>query len=80
MISMLALTGYSQLSVMPRMETDRLTLGGDVTKAAADMPAKEHFERLHRLSVKLEGAILIEGLILLALAAVHGRDDFDRFG
>jgi len=79
-ISMLALTGYSQLSVMPRMETDRLTLGGDVTKAAPDVPAKEHFERLHRLSVKLEGAILIEGLILLALAAVHGRDDFDRFG
>jgi hypothetical protein len=29
--------------------------------------------------VRLEGAVLIEGLMLLAMAGVHGRDDFDRF-
>jgi len=57
-ISMLALTVYSQLSIIPRMETDRLALGGDV---------------------KLEGAVLVEAIILLALAPIHGREDFDRF-
>ena len=78
-ISMLALTTYSQLSVIPRMETDRLNLGGDVTKASHDDPAYIHFERLHGLSVKLEGAVLVEAVILLALAPIHGREDFDRF-
>jgi len=74
-ISMLALTFYSQYSVIPRMEADRLSLGGDVTEASA----KIHFERLHGLSVKLEGAVLVEALILLALGPIHGREDFDRF-
>jgi hypothetical protein len=78
-VSMLALTAYSQLSVLPKMETDRLTLGGDVTKAPPTDPASVHFQRMHNLSVKLEGAVLIEGLLLLGLAAIHGRDDFDRF-
>jgi len=78
-VAMMALTAYLQMSVMPRMETDRLTLGGDVTKAAADTPAKQHFERLHKLSTQLEGAVLIEGIILLGLAAVHGRDEEYRF-
>ncbi|MDE1161781.1 MAG: DUF4149 domain-containing protein [Acidobacteriaceae bacterium] len=78
-VSMMALTAYSQMSVIPRMENDRLTLGGDVSKANQDNPAYKHFSRLHGLSVKLEGVVLFEGLALLVLAAVHGRDDFDRF-
>ncbi|MFC6644364.1 DUF4149 domain-containing protein [Granulicella cerasi] len=78
-ISMIVLTGYSQMSVIPRMDTDRLTLGGDVSKASPDNPAYKHFSRLHGLSEKLEGVVLIEGLVLLILAPVHGRDDFDRF-
>jgi hypothetical protein len=78
-ISMLTLTAYSQLSVIPRMETDRLNLGGDVTKASPADPAYLRFERLHGLSVKLEGAVLVEAVILLALAPIHGREDFDRF-
>jgi D-alanyl-lipoteichoic acid acyltransferase DltB (MBOAT superfamily) len=76
---MLVLTGYSEFSVLPRMETDRITLGGDVTKAPEDAPSKQHFDRLHTLSVRLEGVLLVEGLMLLAMAGVHGRDDFDRF-
>jgi D-alanyl-lipoteichoic acid acyltransferase DltB (MBOAT superfamily) len=76
---MLVLTGYSEFSVIPRMETDRASLGGDVAKAADESPAKKHFDGLHTLSVRLEGAVLIEGLMLLAMAGVHGRDDFDRF-
>jgi putative copper export protein len=78
-VAMLSLTAYSQFSVIPRMEADRQSLGGDVDKAPLGDPARMHFERLHSLSVKLEGAVLIEGLILLAMSTLHGRDDFDRF-
>jgi hypothetical protein len=82
-IAMLCLTAYSQLSVMPSMERDRASLAEqfhtEVDKSPADAPAHQHFDRLHNLSVKLEGAVLIEGLLLLALSTIHGRDDFDRF-
>lgn len=78
-VSMLALTLYLQQSVLPRMETDRLTLGGEVDKAPVDAPARLRFERLHRVSEKLEGVVLFEGLALLCLVPVHGRDLPDRF-
>lgn len=75
--AMLALTLYSQMAVMPRMNTDRLTLGGDVTKAAIDAPARKDFERLHSISVDLEVAVLISGLVVLALAAVQGKTEVE---
>jgi hypothetical protein len=78
-VVMLVLTGYSEFSVIPRMEGDRISLGGDVTKAPLDAPARTHFERLHTVSVRVEGAVLIAGLLLLGMASIHGRDDFDRF-
>ena len=78
-IAMLGLTLYSQYSILPRMEADRASLGGDGATSPTDAPAHIHFDRLHSLSVKVEGAILIEGLLLLVLAPIHGRDDFDRF-
>jgi hypothetical protein len=78
-VAMLTLTAYSQFSVIPQMESDRLALGGDVDKSPATDPRHQHFERLHQLSVKLEGAILIEGVLLLLMAPIHGRDDYDRF-
>jgi uncharacterized membrane protein YeiB len=77
-VSMMALTLYLQQSVLPHMETDRLTLGGDVNTAPLNAPARLHFERLHRLSTHVEGVVLIEGLLLLCLAPVHGQDP-DRF-
>jgi hypothetical protein len=83
-IAMLVLTAYSQFSVIPQMETDRLTLAAqfpnqDVDRAPETDPRRQRFDRLHKLSVKLEGAILIEGLLLLTMSTIHGRDDFDRF-
>ena len=78
-VSMLALTLYLQQSVLPPMESDRLSRGGNVDAASLDSPARLHFERLHRISEKLEGAILLEGIVLLGLAPVHSRDHVDRF-
>jgi hypothetical protein len=70
---MLLLTLYSQMSVIPRMENDRLSLGGDITAASKDNPARQEFDRLHSLSVNLEGAVLLCSLVLIALAPVHDR-------
>ena len=78
-VAMLTLTGYSQFSVIPRMERDRASLNFDMGPATADTPAHRHFDRLHGLSVKLEGAVLIEALLLLCFAPIHGRDEVDRF-
>jgi hypothetical protein len=78
-LAMLILTAYSQFSIIPQMEKDRAALGGEVTPATASAPEHKHFDRLHNVSVKVEGAVLIGGLLLLGMAAVHGRDDFDRF-
>lgn len=72
-VIMLILTAYSQMSIIPRMETDRLPLGGDVNTAAKDNPARSDFDRLHARSVDVEGAVLIGCFVLLALTAVHGR-------
>jgi hypothetical protein len=78
-IAMLVLTSYSQFSVIRRMEKDRISLGGDVTKAPADAPALVNFNHLHKVSERVEGTVLILGLLLLGMAPVHGREDFDRF-
>lgn len=78
-VSMMALTLYLQQSVLPHMETDRLTLGGDVATASADAPARVHFDRLHALSTRLEGFVLVEGLLLLCLAPISGTDHSDRY-
>ncbi len=77
-IGMLLITSYSHFSVLPRMENDRLSLGGDVTKAAPDEPARRHFDRLHGLSVKLEGAVLLGGFLLVCLAPLPRRSELDR--
>ncbi|HEY4011427.1 MAG TPA: DUF4149 domain-containing protein [Acidobacteriaceae bacterium] len=70
-VVMLMLTLYSQRSVIPRMEKDRLAVGGDVNAAPKDNPARVEFDRLHSVSVDLEGAVLIAGLVLLALAPIQ---------
>lgn len=72
-VVMLVLTAYSQISIIPRMETDRLTLGGDVNAAAKDTPARADFDRLHSRSVDVEGAVLIGCFVLLALTTVQER-------
>ena len=70
---MLLVTLYSQLAVIPRMENDRLSLGGDITKVSGDNPTRRDFDRLHSLSVNLEGTVLFCSLVLIALAPIHDR-------
>jgi hypothetical protein len=53
---MLAATAYSQFRILPVMDRDRQLVGGVVEKDPMD------FERLHVLSERLEGAVLLCGL------------------
>jgi uncharacterized membrane protein len=59
---MLAVTAYSQFSILPAMEVDRALAGGVVVEAAADNAGRVDFERLHVVSERLEGFVLLCGL------------------
>ncbi len=59
---MLAVTAYSQFSVLPAMERDRAVAGGEVEKASLENAGRVDFERLHVLSERLEGLVLLCGL------------------
>ncbi len=63
----LAVTLYAGLSLRPRIEELRGATGGAISAATQ---TKQAFARLHRLSVALNGSVLL--LDLLALAASAG--------
>lgn len=59
---MLIITAFSQFSILPRMERDRVQAGGAIETASIDDPARMDFERLHPLSERLEALVLLCGL------------------
>lgn len=66
---MLAVTAYSQLSVLPAMERDRVQVGGIIEAVNNADPARTDFERRHVLSERLEGLVLLCGIgVVLMLA------------
>jgi hypothetical protein len=79
--AMLALTGYSQLSIIPHMERDRTSLqqefNTEVDLTPKDAPAHADFDRLHQQSTHVEGAVLLAGLVGLALAAFAPRREVE---
>ncbi len=65
-VLMLALTLASQWIVIPRMNALRAQMGS-VQATAATNPLRVRFEHLHGISVDLEVAILLIGLVALYL-------------
>lgn len=63
-VLMLLLTIASQQFVMPRMAALRSQMGSVVATPAGD-PLRAEFDRLHGISVKLEGAVLLIGFAAL---------------
>jgi uncharacterized membrane protein len=59
---MLVVTAYSQFRILPAMEVDRALAGGVVEAVSTDNAARVDFERLHKLSERLEGLVLLCGL------------------
>lgn len=65
---MLGLTLFSQFWVIPRMDTLRSQVG-DFAKVTLDNPARVQFDALHVWSTRVEGAVLLLGLVVVYLAA-----------
>ena len=65
---MLVLTGYSQFSIIPRMDTAQASAGGSVAGLPESAPARATFDALHRQSVHVELMVLIAGFAGFLLA------------
>jgi len=66
------LTAASQYHVMPRMERLRSQMGS-VDQTPRSDPHHVEFDRLHKTSVDIEGAVLFVGLIALFLTLREDR-------
>src|SRR5579859_4240079 len=65
---MLALTFFSQFWMIPRMDTLRASVG-DFATVTLDNPARVQFDALHVWSTRVEGAVLLLGLVAVFLTA-----------
>jgi Domain of unknown function (DUF4149) len=72
-LAMMVLTGYSQFSIIPRMDTAREAVGGNVDAVAANNPGRQIFDRLHQRSTHVEGLILLCGIGALVATAHWSR-------
>jgi uncharacterized membrane protein YhhN len=71
---MLALTFFSQFWIIPRMDTLRASVG-DFASIPLDNPLRMQFDALHIWSTRVEGAVLLAGLVVVYLtaSALHQR-------
>jgi len=67
-IAMLALTAISQFRIIPQMEALRVA-AGEINQLAVTDPTRVQFESLHVWSTRVEGAVLVLGIILLYLTS-----------
>jgi uncharacterized membrane protein len=65
---MLALTLISQFGIIPRMDVLRASLG-EVRSVPVDNPERVQFGALHVWSTRVEGAVLLLGLVVVYLTA-----------
>src|SRR5215469_3571591 len=65
---MLGLTLFSQFWIIPRMDTLRASVGDFVSVPLTD-PARVRFDALHVWSTRVEGAVLLLGLVTIYLTA-----------
>jgi hypothetical protein len=72
-LTMMVLTGYSQFSIIPRMDIARASVGGNVNAVAPDNPGRKIFDSLHRTSTHVEGLVLLCGLAALIATAHWSR-------
>ncbi len=60
-------TAYIHYNILPAMEADRASAGGDINSVPADNPARAHFDKLHARSEHVESGVLLIGLAVLFL-------------
>lgn len=66
---MLGLTAYSQFSIIPRMEKDRIAAGGAIDSVPPTDPHHADFNRLHHTSEHVEEGVMLCGVVLVILLA-----------
>ena len=66
---MLLATAYIHWNILPAMEADRRLAGGDITFVDASHPAHVHFDKLHARSERVEGGVLLVGLVVVFLVS-----------
>jgi Domain of unknown function (DUF4149) len=71
---MMLLTAYSQFSIIPRMDTARASIGGDVAAVPENNPGRQIFDRLHETSTHVEGLVLLCAVGALVATAHWCRD------
>lgn len=67
-VLMLGLTLFSQFWIIPRMDTLRAQVG-DFAAAPLNNPLRVQFDALHVWSTRVEGAVLVLGLVAVYLTA-----------
>jgi hypothetical protein len=67
-VAMLILTLVSQFGIIPRMDTLRASIG-EIDSVPPDNPARMQFDVLHVWSTRVEGGVLLLGLVAIYLAA-----------
>jgi hypothetical protein len=63
---MLALTAISQFRIIPRMDALRAA-AGEIASLPASSPVRMEFDSLHAWSTRIEGTVLVLGLVILYL-------------
>jgi hypothetical protein len=66
---MIACTAWSQYSIIPRMEQDRMAAGGAIDSVPKTDPRHVDFDRLHNVSTHVEEVVILGGLVLLFVVA-----------
>ncbi len=77
---MLGLTAYSQFSIIPRMEGYQLAAGGSFNAVAPSDANRVAFNNLHGLSTRVEGGVLLGGIVMVVLLAANFQADDSRRG
>jgi len=67
-VLMLALTLISQFGIIPRMDTLRASVG-EIDSVPPDNSARVQFDALHIWSTRVEGGVLLLGLVAVYLTA-----------
>jgi uncharacterized membrane protein len=71
---MILFTALSQFAIMPEMERLRDAVGGSIQALPPKDAGRAAFDRLHKLSVVLEGATLLAGMVVVGLMSREQSD------
>jgi hypothetical protein len=73
-LAMLALTGFSQFWIIPKMEGYRIAAGGSVDAVPENNPNRVAFNRLHHTSVLVEEGVMLGGILTVILLALPSSE------